>query len=229
MLIMLVRNWCVHWAYASGTDAHAQRAHQILKVKVTSLYFSPKSHQPKEALWCKNHENPSGIENLTLGHLQKSEEVVPHAKETGPILHRFSSPAGPVWGAAYIKYLCPYDLYGPVRNVFGAGRYVTWASGRGLGPGNGYFWALWNGIELISKCHLGPNILEQQTVGCIRRTLRHIKLFAYPNLIRRPKTDKQLLHITFAGYFQDEEILRCLLRVFSFYAFSVHVKYTKYV
>ncbi len=35
------------------------------------------------------------------------------------------------------SYLCTYDLYGPVRNVFDAGRYITWASGRGLGPGNG--------------------------------------------------------------------------------------------
>jgi hypothetical protein len=34
------------------------------------------------------------------------------------------------------NYLCTYDLYVPVRNVFDAGRYITWASGRGLGPGN---------------------------------------------------------------------------------------------
>jgi hypothetical protein len=27
----------------------------------------------------------------------------------------------------------------PVRNVFDAGRYITLASGRGLGPGNGEF------------------------------------------------------------------------------------------
>jgi hypothetical protein len=67
---------------------------------------------------------------------------------------------------------------------------------------------------------------KTRTANCRvhKRTLRHIKLFAYPNLLRRPKTD-----ITFAGYFQDEEFLRCLLRVFSFYAFSDHIKYTKYV
>ncbi len=29
-LSMRVRNWCVHWAYESGTDAHAQPAHQKL-------------------------------------------------------------------------------------------------------------------------------------------------------------------------------------------------------
>jgi hypothetical protein len=36
-----------------------------------------------------------------------------------------------------MNYLCTYDLYGPVHNVFDAGRYITWASGRGLGLGNG--------------------------------------------------------------------------------------------
>jgi hypothetical protein len=29
-----------------------------------------------------------------------------------------------------------YDLYGPVRNAFDAGRYITSACGRGFGPGN---------------------------------------------------------------------------------------------
>jgi hypothetical protein len=27
------------------------------------------------------------------------------------------------------NYLCTYDLYGPVRNVFDAGRYIMWAPG----------------------------------------------------------------------------------------------------
>ncbi len=31
----------------------------------------------------------------------------------------------------WVIFLCTYDLYGPVRNVFDAGRYITWASGRG--------------------------------------------------------------------------------------------------
>ncbi len=30
-------------------------------------------------------------------------------------------------------------MYVPVRNVFDAGRYIMWASGRGLGPGNHEF------------------------------------------------------------------------------------------
>jgi len=34
-----------------------------------------------------------------------------------------------------ISYLCTYGLYGPVHNVFEACRFITWTSGRGLGPG----------------------------------------------------------------------------------------------
>ncbi len=35
-----------------------------------------------------------------------------------------------------ISYLWTYDLYGPIRNAFDAGKSITRASGRGLGPGN---------------------------------------------------------------------------------------------
>ncbi len=35
-----------------------------------------------------------------------------------------------------INYLWTYDLNGPVCNAFDAGKYITRASGRGLGPGN---------------------------------------------------------------------------------------------
>ncbi len=35
---------------------------------------------------------------------------------------------------------------------------ITWASGKGLGPGNReFFWVLWKGIEPIGEGHLGPN------------------------------------------------------------------------
>jgi hypothetical protein len=37
------------------------------------------------------------------------------------------------------NYLCAYDLYDPMHNVFDAGSYITWASGRGFGPENGEF------------------------------------------------------------------------------------------
>ncbi len=34
---------------------------------------------------------------------------------------------------------------------------ITRASGRGVGPGKStLFWGLWNGIEPIDECHLGP-------------------------------------------------------------------------
>ncbi len=39
-----------------------------------------------------------------------------------------------------------YDLYGPVSSAFDAGKSITRVCGRGLGPGNRYFFlALWNG------------------------------------------------------------------------------------
>jgi hypothetical protein len=37
------------------------------------------------------------------------------------------------------NFFCTYDLYGPVYNFSDAGRYIAWASGMGLGPGNGEF------------------------------------------------------------------------------------------
>jgi hypothetical protein len=37
------------------------------------------------------------------------------------------------------SYLCTYDLYGPVRNVFDACKYIMRAIGRGLGPGKREF------------------------------------------------------------------------------------------
>ncbi len=52
--------------------------------------------------------------------------LVLNFKYQEPFVHRYN-------------YLCTYDLYSPVRNFFDAGRYITWASGRGLGPGNGVF------------------------------------------------------------------------------------------
>jgi len=42
-------------------------------------------------------------------------------------------------GASRNSYLCTYDLYGSVHNVFDAFRSITRASGRGLGPGNREF------------------------------------------------------------------------------------------
>jgi hypothetical protein len=66
-------------------------------------------------------------------------------------------------------YLCTYDLYGPLPNVFDAGRYITWASGRGMGPGNGEFF--------------GPKKLEifsaQPPPTCPRNVYARIKNITY--------------------------------------------------
>jgi hypothetical protein len=64
----------------------------------------------------------------------------------------------------------PMIYTAPVRNVFDAGRYITWASGRGLGPGNGEFLGLGNGIEPVGECHLGPKKLESGGLWYTRRT-----------------------------------------------------------
>ncbi len=54
-----------------------------------------------------------------------------------------------------ISLFMQYDLYGPVRNVFDAGRSITWGSGGGgglVGAGNREFLG-------PLKCHLGPRKL----------------------------------------------------------------------
>ncbi len=55
----------------------------------------------------------------------------------------------------HVNYLCTYDLYGNVRNVFDAGRYITWASGKGFGPENEEFFGP---CEMASRFP-GPNSL----------------------------------------------------------------------
>jgi hypothetical protein len=46
-----------------------------------------------------------------------------------------------------------FDSNGPIRNAFDTGRAITWASGKGLGPGKSrLFWALLNGLEPLGKC-----------------------------------------------------------------------------
>jgi hypothetical protein len=52
------------------------------------------------------------------------------------------------------SYLRTYNLYGPVHNAFDAGKSITWASGRGLGPGNRDFSGP---CEMASSCHGSAN------------------------------------------------------------------------
>jgi hypothetical protein len=59
-------------------------------------------------------------------------------------------------GLLYIKPLCTYVLYVPVRNVFDVRRYITWEDGRGLGPGNLEFF----GPYLLDAISQGQKILN---------------------------------------------------------------------
>jgi hypothetical protein len=49
----------------SGTDAHAQPAHAPPKIKVTSLYHSPKVTNPERLYGVKINENPSDRKSNT--------------------------------------------------------------------------------------------------------------------------------------------------------------------
>ncbi len=62
----------------------------------------------------------------------------------------------------YNSYLRTYDLYGTVCNAFDAGKSITRASGRGLGPGNQEFFGPceMHGIEPSGECRLGPKKVE---------------------------------------------------------------------
>jgi hypothetical protein len=74
------------------------------------------------------HENPVKVRSFDGIGLPERGAVA-----TGPTL-LWTIPG---FGAVYNNYLCTYDLYGPVRNVFDAGRYMTWGSGGGgVGAGN---------------------------------------------------------------------------------------------
>ncbi len=59
------------------------------------------------------------------------------------------------------SYLWTHDLYSPVRNAFDAGKSITRASGRALGPRNrDIFWRSMKGNELLGEWHLGPKKVE---------------------------------------------------------------------
>ncbi len=70
------------------------------------------------------------------------------------------------------------DLYSPVCNVFYAGRYITWASGRGLGPGNGeFFWP----CKMASADRRVP-FVAQKTYSHGRRNHRCLGGFMYKRI-----------------------------------------------
>ncbi len=53
-----------------------------------------------------------------------------------------------------------YDLYGPVRNAFDAGKSITRASGRGLGPGNQDFFKFFGPCEMASSRYVHKGTLR---------------------------------------------------------------------
>ncbi len=76
-LSIRVRNWCVHWAYASGCLAPP-------KIKIIILYFSPKVTYP-ERLYGVKIMRIRAIKNLTLGHLYKQKNILNHSPTPTPI------------------------------------------------------------------------------------------------------------------------------------------------
>jgi hypothetical protein len=81
---------------------------------------------------------PSNNIGIAFNCTQKREERLRDGTAGKP----FQTANGGLGVAANFKitiYARTYDLYGPVRNVFDSGRYIPWASGRELGPGNGEF------------------------------------------------------------------------------------------
>jgi hypothetical protein len=73
-------------------------------------------------------------------------------------LYAPASPPPTVWALKppllSLVHKSTYDLYSPVHNVLDVCIFITWASGRALGPGNlDFLWAL-NGIHLTDQCHI---------------------------------------------------------------------------
>ncbi len=65
----------------------------------------------------------------------------------------------------------------PVRNAFDAGKSITWASGRGLGPGNRDFWAP-NGTRRTARCHFtGPKKVPISAIILTLQFFQHLHIF----------------------------------------------------
>ncbi len=82
------------------------------------------------------------------------------------------------------SYLCTYDLYGPMRNVFDACRYITRASGRGLGPGNWEFLGPVKWHRADRRVPLGP-------VGKSNITALLSPPSPHPELIRNQRNEQE--------------------------------------
>ncbi len=75
--------------------------------------------------------------------------------------------------------------YCTVRYAFDAGKSITRASERGLGPEIEAFWALWNGNEPLGECHLGPKKVEHNVQGCINHKSKgSFKYMSFRGLVK---------------------------------------------
>ncbi len=111
----------------------------------------------------------------------------------------------------YINYLCTYDLYSLVHKVLDACISITRASGRGLGPGIGEFWALWNGIKPIGECNSGIPLLlyswyNKRTLSMYWGFLEYLPIWMYSSLQESRKKTRllalpsQTLRVAKAGF-----------------------------
>ncbi len=74
-LSIRVRNWCIRWAYASGTDAHAECKHQFLtrmlsiSVKIPNLIraFNPCLAHASGTDACTEHARKELMRMLSIG------------------------------------------------------------------------------------------------------------------------------------------------------------------
>ncbi len=94
--------------------------------------------------WCEH----TGWLNMTVGW--RSTPPLPHLRELWAL-------EAPVEALVQNSYLWTCDLYGSVCVAFDAGSIHWRGKWKGVGPWKSrLFWALWNGIEPIGECHLGP-------------------------------------------------------------------------
>jgi hypothetical protein len=73
----------------------------------------------------------------------------------------------PSWALEHKITYALSDLYSPVHNVLDACIPITWASGRGLGPGNlEFFGPQMHGTRLSARCHFsGPKKVKKLSIS----------------------------------------------------------------
>jgi hypothetical protein len=117
-----------------------------------------------------------------IGNSNQDRRIIPCTQAGVVRGGKFISLVGIYLGKKYLtgtewpfSYICTFDLYGPVCNVFDACRSITRASGRGVWTWKlRLFWALLNGIEPFGECHLGPKSIKYQAVSIRGPKIVHV-------------------------------------------------------